>query len=161
MSLGLVLSILISGFFTGALARLALPGPDPMPVWLTVAIGLVGSIIGAVVGREISNDNGYVVAFLSLGVSIALVAAYRRFVQGRPIFGPGARAFPERGLGVEQQRSRLKQLGIDPDKLRPDAGQLERARHEAMLRELNRAGIVDDEELKEKLARLQVAPMDT
>ena len=84
----------------------------------------------------------------------------RPFVQGRPIFGPGARAFPERGLGVEQQRSRLKQLGIDPDKLRPDAGQLERSRHEAMLRELNRAGIVDDEELQEKLARLQGASMD-
>ena len=46
MTLGLVLSILISGFFTGALARLAIPGPDPMPIWLTIAIGLVGSIMG-------------------------------------------------------------------------------------------------------------------
>jgi uncharacterized membrane protein YeaQ/YmgE (transglycosylase-associated protein family) len=155
MTLGLVLSILISGFFTGALARLALPGPDPMPIWLTVAIGLTGSIIGAVVGKAISHDNGYVVAFLSLGVSIALVAAYRRFVQRRPIFGPGALAFPERGIGVEQHRSRLAQLGIDPDKLRPDPQSLERARQEAMLRELHRAGILDDEELEEKLSRLR------
>jgi uncharacterized membrane protein YeaQ/YmgE (transglycosylase-associated protein family) len=154
VSLGLVLAIVVSGFFTGALARFAIPGPDPMPVWLTIAIGLVGSIIGAVVGREISNDNGYVVAFLSFGVAIALVAAYRRFVQQRPIFGPGALAFPQRGLGVEQQRARLKQLGIDPDKLRPDPEQLQRARHEAMLRELHSAGILDDEELQEKLARL-------
>jgi uncharacterized membrane protein YeaQ/YmgE (transglycosylase-associated protein family) len=161
MSLGLVLSIVISGFFTGALARLAIPGPDPMPIWLTVAIGLTGSIIGAVVGREISNDNGYVVAFLSLGVAIALVAAYRRFVQQRPIFGPGALAFPERGIGVEQQRARLHGLGIDLDQLRPDPQKLERARLEAMLRELHRAGVLDDGELSEKLARLPGAGSDT
>jgi hypothetical protein len=126
-----------------------------MPIWLTVAIGLTGSIIGAVVGKAISNDNGYVIAFLSLGVSIALVAGYRRFVQRRPIFGAGALAFPERGLGVEQQRSRLKQLGIDPDKLRPDPQQLQRARHEAMLRELHGAGVLTDEELQDTLSRLR------
>ena len=103
MSLGFILAILISGFFTGALARLAIPGPDPMPIWLTIAIGLAGSIVGAVVGKAISNNNGYVISFTSFGVAIALVAAYRRFVQQRPIFGPGAAAFPKRGIGVEQQ----------------------------------------------------------
>ena len=34
--LGALLSIVFSGFLIGALARLALPGPDPMPFWLTV-----------------------------------------------------------------------------------------------------------------------------
>jgi len=72
MSLGFGLAILISGFFTGALARLAIPGPDPMPIWLTIAIGLAGSITGAVVGKAISNDNGYVISFTSFGVAIAL-----------------------------------------------------------------------------------------
>ena len=60
MSLGFVLAILISGFFTGALARLAIPGPDPMPIWLTIAIGLTGSVVGGVAGKELSNGNGYV-----------------------------------------------------------------------------------------------------
>jgi uncharacterized membrane protein YeaQ/YmgE (transglycosylase-associated protein family) len=150
MSLGFVLAILISGFITGGLARFAIPGPDPMPIWLTIAIGLTGSIVGAVVGKAVSNDNGYVVSFLSFGVAISLVAAYRRFVQQRPIFGPGAYAFPERGLGVEQQRSRLAKLGIDADMLRPDPKKLERARLEAMLQELHRAGLLDDEEFAEK-----------
>jgi hypothetical protein len=125
-----------------------------MPIWLTIAIGLTGSIVGAVVGKAVSNDNGYVVSFLSFGVAISLVAAYRRFVQQRPIFGPGAYAFPERGLGVEQQRSRLAKLGIDPDMLRPDPKKLERARLEAMLVELHRAGVLDDEELAAKRAAL-------
>ena len=30
----------------GALARFAVPGPDPMPMWLTIAIGLVGWVKG-------------------------------------------------------------------------------------------------------------------
>jgi uncharacterized membrane protein YeaQ/YmgE (transglycosylase-associated protein family) len=155
VSVGFVLAILVSGFVTGGLARLAIPGPDPMPIWLTVAIGLTGSIVGAVVGDLISHDNGYVVSFLSLGIAIALVAAYRRFVQQRPIWGPGAMAFPERGLGVAGQREKLKQLGIDPDKLRPSPQQVQSLQHEAMLRELHRAGVLDDDELAEKLGRLR------
>ncbi|MFL5962028.1 MAG: hypothetical protein ACJ757_03950 [Gaiellaceae bacterium] len=155
MTASIVVAVILSGFLTGALARLAIPGPDPMPIWLTLAIGLAGSIIGAVVGKAVSNDNGVVISFLSFGVALSLVAAYRRFVQNRPIFGPGALAFPERGLGVEQTRERLQKLGLDPNALRPDPAKLERVRLEAMLKELHRAGLLTDEELADKLARLQ------
>jgi uncharacterized membrane protein YeaQ/YmgE (transglycosylase-associated protein family) len=157
MSASLVFAIILSGLWTGALARLAIPGPDPMPIWLTLSIGLVGSIVGAVVGKAISNDNGVVISFLSFGVAMALVAAYRRFVQHRPIFGPGALAFPERGIGVEQTRERLQKLGVDPNALRPDPAKLEQARLEAMLNELHRAGVLTDEELADKLAALRDA----
>ena len=160
MSIGFALAIIVSGFVTGGLARFALPGPDPMPVWLTIAIGLTGSIVGAVVGRAISDDNGYVVSFLSFGVAIALVAAYRRFVQHRPIFGPGAMAFPERGLGIAETRQKLRQLGFDPDAMRRTPRQIEQARLEAMLRELHRAGVLDDEELNAKLSRLTANEME-
>jgi uncharacterized membrane protein YeaQ/YmgE (transglycosylase-associated protein family) len=154
MSLGLVLAIIFSGFFTGALARLAIPGPDPMPIWLTIAIGLAGSIVGGVVGKELSHGNAYVVSFTSFAVAMALVAAYRHYVQKRPVFGPGARAFPERGLGVEQQRERLQKLGVDPDALALDPKHFEHARLEAMLVELHRAGLLDDDELAAKRAAL-------
>jgi uncharacterized membrane protein YeaQ/YmgE (transglycosylase-associated protein family) len=155
MSLGFVLAILVSGFITGGLARFAIPGPDPMPIWLTIAIGLTGSITGAVIGDLISDDNGYVVSFLSFGIAIALVGGYRRFVQHRPIWGEGARTFPERGLGVAEQREKLRQLGIDPDNLRPSPQQVQRVQHEAMLRELHRAGVISDDELAGKLGHLQ------
>ena len=102
MTASVILAILISGFVTGALARLAIPGPDPMPIWLTIAIGLAGSITGAVIGKAISHDNGFVISFLSFGVAMALVAGYRRFVQRRPIFGPGAR-HPSRLAGRNSQ----------------------------------------------------------
>lgn len=136
MSAGLVIAILLSGFITGALARLAIPGPDPMPVWLTLAIGLTGSIVGAFVGKAISHGNGYVVSFLSLGIAIALVAAYRSFVQKRPVFGPGALRPP---AGEQGERLRL----------------FEHARLEAMLVELHRTGLLTDDELAAKRERLR------
>jgi uncharacterized membrane protein YeaQ/YmgE (transglycosylase-associated protein family) len=151
MSAGLVVAILISGFFTGAVARLAVPGPDPMPLWLTTAIGLTGSIAGAALAHGLGGG-GYAVSFTSLGLAIALVLAYRRFVQHRPLFGPEALRFPKTGLGVESARERLKKVGLDPDALtqpplvRPDGTQ----RLRAALEELHRAGVLDDEELAEK-----------
>jgi uncharacterized membrane protein YeaQ/YmgE (transglycosylase-associated protein family) len=155
MSAGFVIAILISGLVTGGLARLAVPGPDPMPLWLTIAIGLTGSIAGAVLGNVISGGNGYAVSFLSLGVAIALVVAYRHFIQRRPIFGPGALRFPERGLGVEQARERLNKIGIDPDALSPDPKKLTQIRLLAMLDELHKAGVLDDEEFAAKRAAVE------
>jgi uncharacterized membrane protein YeaQ/YmgE (transglycosylase-associated protein family) len=155
MSAGFVIAILISGLVTGGLARLAVPGPDPMPLWLTLAIGLTGSIAGAVLGDVISGGNGYAVSFLSLGVAIALVVAYRHFVQRRPIFGPGALRFPERGLGVEQARERLSKIGIDPDALSPDPKKFTQIRLLAMLDELHKAGVLDDEEFAAKRAAVE------
>jgi uncharacterized membrane protein YeaQ/YmgE (transglycosylase-associated protein family) len=152
MTAGTIAAILISGLFTGALARLAVPGPDPMPLWLTVAIGLTGSIVGAAIGRALFHDNGYVISFGSLGVAIALVLAYRRFVQRRPLWGPDALRFPERGIGVEGYRARLRKAGIDPDQL--SAPRRQEGRLRAMLEELHRAGLLDDDELAEKRRQL-------
>jgi uncharacterized membrane protein YeaQ/YmgE (transglycosylase-associated protein family) len=155
VSAGLVVAILISGFFTGALARLAVPGPDPMPIWLTVAIGLTGSIIGAVVANALFDGNEYVISFGSLSVAIALVLGYRRFVQHRPLWGHEARRFPEKGVGVEGYRERLRRFGLDPDALPTGPRASEETRLRAMLDELHRAGLLDDAELLEKRRMLQ------
>ena len=154
MSGGAVVAILISGFFTGALARLAVPGPDPMPIWLTVSIGLTGSIVGAVIANTLFGGNEYVISFGSLGLAIALVLGYRRFVQHRPLVGRDALRFPDKGLGVETYRERLRQLGLNPDAQPADPSELEEKRLRAMLDELHRAGLLDDDELAEKQRRL-------
>jgi uncharacterized membrane protein YeaQ/YmgE (transglycosylase-associated protein family) len=97
--LGAIIQILISGFVIGALARFAVPGPDPMPIWLTIVIGIAGSFIGggiagAIFGTE--QDSGSVFAILigSILASTLLVIGYRRFVQHRPITGPEAHKPP-------------------------------------------------------------------
>src|ERR1700757_1446316 len=118
MLIGDVIAALFLAFLTGALARLALPGPDPMPPWLTIAIGLVGTAAGtgivlAIGGRTASSWAGLASFFVAVG----LVVIYRRFVQKRPLWGKDAYRFPERGFGVEQYRERLKRAGIDPDQI--------------------------------------------
>lgn len=153
MSLGLILTILWVGLVVGGLARLAIPGPDPMPLWLTISIGLVGSIAGAAVGH--GAGGGYLTSFVAFGVSIALVAGYRKYVQKRPVVGAGAREFPERGFGVEHYRERLQRFGIDPDNMSPDPKRIEKARLLAALDELHRAGLIDDDELAEKRAQVE------
>ena len=118
MLLGNLLSTLFIAFVTGALARFALPGPDPMPPWLTIAIGLVASAIGfgivlEIGGRKAASWGG----LASFCIAVGLVVIYRRFVQKRPLWGKDAHRFPERGFGVEQYRERLKRAGIDPDQI--------------------------------------------
>jgi uncharacterized membrane protein YeaQ/YmgE (transglycosylase-associated protein family) len=123
--LGGLLSTVLSGFLIGALARLALPGPDPMPFWFTVLVGLSGSLVGGAVAATIygashtfdSSSHGFVTLLFEVGAAIAILAAYRRFVQRRPLSGPDAYRFPSRGFGIQRMRARLRQLGVDPDRL--------------------------------------------
>ncbi len=50
MSLLAYLIILaFSGLFVGALARLSLPGPDPMTITQTILLGLAGNLLAGVV----------------------------------------------------------------------------------------------------------------
>jgi uncharacterized membrane protein YeaQ/YmgE (transglycosylase-associated protein family) len=51
---------LIIGLIAGALARLIMPGRDPMGVLATIILGIVGSIIGGLVGGLIwRRENGF------------------------------------------------------------------------------------------------------
>src|SRR5213080_3648403 len=112
--LGTILSIILSGFLIGSLARWAVPGPDPMPFWLTVAIGFGGSVVGggivaAFLGadKDVSSSDYFSIAMGSILASILLVIAYRRVVQKRPITGPRAHEPPTRGVGINRMRPRL------------------------------------------------------
>ena len=50
MSLIVYLIILaVSGLFVGALARLSLPGPDPMTIPQTILLGVAGNLIAGVI----------------------------------------------------------------------------------------------------------------
>jgi uncharacterized membrane protein YeaQ/YmgE (transglycosylase-associated protein family) len=114
---GTVIGVLLSAFVTGALARLAVPGPDPMPIWLTVAIGLAGSLGGGGIAYAAGARDAASISFAGFGVAILLVIGYRRFVQRRPVWGRDAYRFPQRGVGVDNYRERLQRAGIDPDRI--------------------------------------------
>jgi uncharacterized membrane protein YeaQ/YmgE (transglycosylase-associated protein family) len=84
-----VLGLIVWGFVIGGLARLALPGPDPMPWYATIGLGLGVSLIGGLIAQLLLGTAGGLV-FALLG-AILLLYAYRRFVQHRGITGPSAR----------------------------------------------------------------------
>ena len=179
MLIGDVIAALFLAFLTGALARLALPGPDPMPPWLTIAIGLVGTAAGTAIvlslgGRKAASWSG----LASFAIAVGLVVIYRRFVQKRPLWGKEAHRFPERGFGVEQYRERLKRAGIDPDQIgtqpfgvlqprppmqpQPAAAQVRTgdaptdnpAHFLGLLEELHDTGVLDDDEYTAAKTRL-------
>lgn len=85
-----LLVVALSGLIIGALARLAVPGPDPMSIWWTILLGIVGSLLGGVVAQLLGFEAGGGLLFAVLG-AVLLLILYRRVVQGRGITGPGAR----------------------------------------------------------------------
>jgi uncharacterized membrane protein YeaQ/YmgE (transglycosylase-associated protein family) len=48
-----IIVLLIVGFIAGALARLLVPGPDPMSLFGTWLLGVVGSFVGGFLGYVI------------------------------------------------------------------------------------------------------------
>ena len=81
----------ITGLIVGALARLALPGPDPMGIGLTIAIGLAGSFLGGIVTSLIAGRNAW--SFLvAVACATGIVYLIRRSRGGTLTDpGPGAR----------------------------------------------------------------------
>ena len=123
---GAILAVVLSGFLLGGAARWAVPGPDPMPFWLTELIGLLGSTVGGGIAAGLfgakhvvsSSGHAFATVMLEILVATALVVLYRRFVQRRPLTGPEAHRFPSRGFGIARMRKQLDRLGVDPDSLR-------------------------------------------
>src|SRR5688572_24633863 len=98
--LGAILSLLVSGLIIGVLARFALPGKDPLRLWQTILLGIAGSLVGGIAASllgAIDGDDtiepGEAMAsfFFSLAGAIVLLILYRRFVQKRPLTGPGSK----------------------------------------------------------------------
>jgi uncharacterized membrane protein YeaQ/YmgE (transglycosylase-associated protein family) len=64
--------IALGGIIVGALARLALPGKDPMTIWQTMLIGIAGSLIAGLITYAIWDAGPGIV----LSVLFATVIMY-------------------------------------------------------------------------------------
>jgi uncharacterized membrane protein YeaQ/YmgE (transglycosylase-associated protein family) len=70
-----IVGLIIAGLIIGALGRLVHPGADPMPIWLTIVIGIAASLIsGLLVGGLI----GFILAVVIAAVLVAVVGSSRR-----------------------------------------------------------------------------------
>lgn len=78
-----IIVVAVFGLIIGALARLALPGPDPIGIPATIALGLGGSFLGGIIAHVfLGTGGGLVFAVLA---AILILYLYRRFVQHRPL----------------------------------------------------------------------------
>jgi uncharacterized membrane protein YeaQ/YmgE (transglycosylase-associated protein family) len=155
---GAIVAIMLAGFITGGLARLAVPGPDPMPIWLTVAIGLAGSWGGGAIAAAIWGwDSTTGVSIFGFIAAILLVIAYRRFYQGRPLTGPDALKFPERGIGLDrfrERQSKAQQMLRQAQHAQAQAQVQDVTEQIRKLGELHEQGVLTDEEFEAKKREL-------
>jgi uncharacterized membrane protein YeaQ/YmgE (transglycosylase-associated protein family) len=81
MVLWFVIALILEGLIVGALARLVLPGPDPLSVPGTIVLGLAGSFLGGVMAwLFIGRPAGLVFSLIG---ATALLYARRRFTEHR------------------------------------------------------------------------------
>src|SRR3954454_2012480 len=86
----------VSGLIVGALARLALPGPDPMSIPATIGVGLAGSFIAGVIYWVLSGGRHYGAGFLASLVVSTIIVYFIRRSRGGGLTDPGG--------GVRQRR---------------------------------------------------------
>jgi uncharacterized membrane protein YeaQ/YmgE (transglycosylase-associated protein family) len=86
---GLIVSLIIIGLIAGALARLLVPGRDPMGIGATILLGIVGSFIGGFVGYALFHKDANEGFFQPSGIIGSVIGAvialliYRRFSGNR------------------------------------------------------------------------------
>jgi uncharacterized membrane protein YeaQ/YmgE (transglycosylase-associated protein family) len=76
--IGFLLYLLVIGIVAGFLARLLVPGRDPMGFWATVLLGVVGSFVGGFLGYVLFGkdfDEGALQASGIIGSIIGAVIA--------------------------------------------------------------------------------------
>jgi uncharacterized membrane protein YeaQ/YmgE (transglycosylase-associated protein family) len=81
--------LLLTGLIVGALARLALPGPDPMGIGTTILIGIAGSFVAGLLVYVVTGGD-YSGAGIVLSVLVATGFVYlMRRSRGGSLTDPG------------------------------------------------------------------------
>jgi uncharacterized membrane protein YeaQ/YmgE (transglycosylase-associated protein family) len=70
-----LIGLIVVGLVVGSLGRLVHPGPDPMPIWLTIALGLGASIVAGIL---ITGPLGFVLAVVIAAVLVGAVGSRYR-----------------------------------------------------------------------------------
>ena len=87
--LSTVIWFIVIGAIIGALARLLIPGRNPMGILLTILIGIAGAVIGGIIASAIGV--GSVLSFIFSVIVAAIVVALMSGYGGRGHRWGGAR----------------------------------------------------------------------
>ncbi len=87
-----IITAIVVGAIIGALGRLVVPGRQPIPIWLTIVVGIVAAFIGTFIARALglpTNTSGIdwielLVQVIVAAIGVVLVAnLYGRRSVGR------------------------------------------------------------------------------
>jgi uncharacterized membrane protein YeaQ/YmgE (transglycosylase-associated protein family) len=69
-----IIAAVIIGLIIGALGRLVVPGRQPIPIWLTIVIGIVAALIGTAIagGLGVADTKG--IDWIELAIQVVLAA---------------------------------------------------------------------------------------
>jgi uncharacterized membrane protein YeaQ/YmgE (transglycosylase-associated protein family) len=73
--LGFIITLIIVGAIAGFLARLVVPGPDPMGVVGTIVLGIVGSFVGGFLGYVLFGKDAGAGALQLAGIIGSILGA--------------------------------------------------------------------------------------
>ena len=77
-----IISAIITGLVVGALARLVLPGKQPIGVLLTIGVGFVGAFVGGAITAGYT-ESFWITFLVQVVVAAVLVAIVSAFLVGR------------------------------------------------------------------------------
>lgn len=85
--MGEIIVYIIVGLIVGAVARLLLPGRDPIGILGTIVVGIVGAVIGGYLWAALFGANEGVAWIGSILVAMALLFVYRKMTYDRTAGG--------------------------------------------------------------------------
>ena len=73
-----IITAIIVGAIIGALGRLVVPGRQPIPIWLTIVIGIVAAFIGTFIARAfgVASTGGIDWIEILLQIVVAAIGVY-------------------------------------------------------------------------------------
>jgi len=78
-----IISAIIIGLIIGALGRLVVPGRQPIPIWLTIVIGIAAALVGSWIAALLDVGSTRGIDWIELFLQIALAAVGVLLVAGR------------------------------------------------------------------------------
>jgi uncharacterized membrane protein YeaQ/YmgE (transglycosylase-associated protein family) len=73
---GFIIMLLVVGFFVGAIARLLMPGRDPLGCLGTIALGIAGSFVGGFLQNLVEYHSLSIHGFHAVGVIGSIIGAW-------------------------------------------------------------------------------------
>jgi uncharacterized membrane protein YeaQ/YmgE (transglycosylase-associated protein family) len=91
--LGFIIVLIIVGLIAGAVARLVVPGRDPIGILGTIVVGIIGSFVGGFLGYAIFHKDASQGALQPSGIIGSIIGAIIVLLIWRAVAGRGGRTY--------------------------------------------------------------------